>query len=413
MDPKPIPAFYCCYLLRSTKCPKAAPYVGSTPNPVRRLAQHNGHGNGGAVRTSRKDRRPWQMTVIVTGFPSRIAALQFEWAWENAHLTKKISKEQRITFPKKPQKGQEGQEEHMETPKAFRKRKRKPNLKPTSSLQDKLKNLHLLLRVPSFERWPLHVRFFCDDVYEKWRAWNDQVNGSISSHTMIVLGFKQPDDGKHDEIPPSAQAKGKQKPEMLGNDDINVGYGALKGHLEKSKSIFAGDAIVDCTVCRKSMGAAPKMALVCPKDNCRTASHVGCLATRFLEDDTGNVSVVPISGTCPGCEAELQWIELVKEMSLRIRGQKEVARLMKKPRGGKAKECKTAEVDANDHESEALDVGGDDAVSVAEDMDDLLPDNWYYQEDDDDMMSVTSVTSAYSDNTGAPAPKKAHRRRRD
>lgn len=74
---KPIPALYTVYVLRSS-IRHASLYIGSTPNPPRRLKQHNGDTRGGAVRTSRLSLRPWEMITLVTGFPSMIAALKFE-----------------------------------------------------------------------------------------------------------------------------------------------------------------------------------------------------------------------------------------------------------------------------------------------------------------------------------------------
>lgn len=84
-------AFRACYLLRSV-APNArgATYVGFTKNPHRRIRQHNGEIKNGANRTCR--RRPWQMVMFVSGFPSLEVALQFEWAWQHPLVSLKLKR---------------------------------------------------------------------------------------------------------------------------------------------------------------------------------------------------------------------------------------------------------------------------------------------------------------------------------
>ncbi|KAI9216204.1 hypothetical protein BC828DRAFT_394015 [Blastocladiella britannica] len=67
--------FFACYLLHALRPEhRGHAYIGSTPDPIRRLRQHNGEIVGGAKKTSKK--RPWAMVLFVHGFPTRLAALQ-------------------------------------------------------------------------------------------------------------------------------------------------------------------------------------------------------------------------------------------------------------------------------------------------------------------------------------------------
>jgi len=63
------------YIIQNRHCT----YAGVSPDPVRRLRQHNGEIKGGAKYTTSKG-SGWKHVCIVSGFQTKIQSMQFEWA---------------------------------------------------------------------------------------------------------------------------------------------------------------------------------------------------------------------------------------------------------------------------------------------------------------------------------------------
>ncbi|KAG8513587.1 Structure-specific endonuclease subunit SLX1 [Galemys pyrenaicus] len=106
-------------------------YVGFTVNPARRVQQHNaGRKKGGAWRTS--GRGPWEMVLIVHGFPSAVAALRFEWAWQHPQASRRLA--------------------HVG-----------PRLRGEASFAFHLRVLAHMLRAPPWARLPLTLRWLRPD----------------------------------------------------------------------------------------------------------------------------------------------------------------------------------------------------------------------------------------------------------
>ncbi|KAF2871228.1 hypothetical protein BDV95DRAFT_573543 [Massariosphaeria phaeospora] len=325
MERKPIPAFYCCYLLRSTT--SKSYYIGSTPNPARRLGQHNGSSKGGAKRTSMQGKRPWEMTCIVHGFASKVAALQFEWAWQNTHATRHIEKDVREARAEQLQKG----------------RKRSPSRKrarPPMSLEARLKNLHHLLGANSFKRWPLHVRFFASDVFALWNKHTAKMTAKLRDGISISLTPAELPRPTGDVI---AGNQTFTVPDVIRS--IPVGYEDIKPYIEKARRLI-GEAEQGkpcyCRVCRDEIDLPGRTTsthslLICPVGDCSAISHIHCLADKFLVEEGDGKAVIPIEGTCPSCRSPLKWYTLIKELSLRTRGQAELEALFKPKRQKKAK----------------------------------------------------------------------------
>ncbi|KAL9080825.1 MAG: hypothetical protein Q9157_000521 [Trypethelium eluteriae] len=361
----PIPAFYCCYLLRST-VRRNSLYVGSTPNPPRRVKQHNGSAPG--------------------GFPSKIAALQFEWAWQKTHLTRHLPEAER----------------EKRAPAKF---KRKP---PPRSLSVILSDLHLLLRVKSFERWPLGLRFFADDVYKAWQVLEERVSVPIRDGISINFTPSKPTRTDH------GISLGPDQVQGVGS--LDLGYSSMKPLLEKTLVTLATNTVKhNCTKCKEEIQLPKALALVCPRDTCQGVWHLSCLSQELLAPDGSQNSLIPTKGSCPSCNVEMEWSMLMKDLTLRNRGQKEIMRLFK------WKSSKKADTQSNENAAikavlESMNVPEED-IDVGDEEDDDQPtaefkippglaadleDDWAFRADDDE----DGVSSIASDLLARQSPRK-------
>lgn len=252
------------------------------------------------------------------------------------------------------------------------------------------------------------MRFFSEDLHEFWCTWCERSSGEIRSDIDIIRDPSPPEPlpftGRGvngiQPLPGAEREDVFQKAVEL----LDVGYGGLKPWIRTSLELVETGSNY-CSVCSQRIVGRGDTMLVCPRADCSATTHVVCLARKFLGGQEGN-PVIPMSGPCPRCTAKLQWADLIKELSLRARGNREMATLLKERRVRKAKakrldrdlssDILVENTDNADNEEleEGLDTAFARAGSVSEGS--LDGHRLNLAELDDDMMSVTSANSGMS-----------------
>jgi len=174
---------------------------------------------------------------------------------------------------------------------------------------------------------------------------------------------------------------------------LPVTYATHKQHVEKGKAIIDFEREGSCSICSEDLIHDKGIYAICPHLVCETVSHLTCLSTNFLEGEAGQRSssgelnntdqspaLLPIAGKCKGCGSTVKWVDVVKEVTLRMRGAKEVEGLLKEPRRKARKKptpskrkLKDAIAVTNMRASSDTDEGQIDGTDddAAEDLDDL------------------------------------------
>ncbi|KAH7337612.1 hypothetical protein B0J17DRAFT_432336, partial [Rhizoctonia solani] len=292
-DQHTIPLFYACYLLRSVKTKSSrSTYVGSTPDPPRRIRQHNGELTQGAYKTRRG--RPWVMTMIVHGFPSKLAALQFEWAWQHPYMSRHL----RVSQTK------QGQETYSQ----IFKRDSKANL-----LQTKILVARTMLPISPYNTWPLHVKIFTEEAKELWdKVQEIKTNEPLPDGLTISVELEGVD-GKS----ASRQSSARTGPIEVKDTEFN------SSHIHKYQSLVNEGAYKGCSVCSSEINVKHMDHLrvaLCPKGLCTAISHLDCLAQAFLKHPSNPPGLIPRGGVCESCDQYTLWGDVIRGCYRRARG---------------------------------------------------------------------------------------------
>lgn len=186
-------------------------------------------------------------------------------------------------------------------------------------------NIHLLLRVPSFCRWPLAVNFLSRDAHVAWARHCDGDSGDTCKETRVRILF-------HATAPMGNTPSGSG----LGPVAPSPTYEPLRAYVAKSRDIFDFEREGSCIGCDEHLAECRGFLAVCPSDECEGVGHLDCWASLLLrhdrEDDTE--PVVPLVGRCPSCLNEVRWVDMMKEMTLRVRGAKMADKLLRPLKSG-------------------------------------------------------------------------------
>ena len=82
-------------------------------------------------------------------------------------------------------------------------------------------------------------------------------------------------------------------------------------HLEKSHSLLPASkptSIYPCDICKCSLSKNHIDIALCPHESCASLFHLTCLATRLEGPD----SILPIKGTCPVCQRNILWGDVIR-----------------------------------------------------------------------------------------------------
>ena len=221
------------------------------------------------------------MVLVVYGFATQTAALQFEWAWQHP-------------------------DKSLDTRDAAAKVGRKARY----GVRGKVLMLMEMLNASPWKHYPLKIQFLKAE-HVQLRAGCPEPPQHVTMSVgpledLELLGLGNDDEEEEDRISESG---------MTGVTCSKVTGAAAGPSQTQSQSQVTttkkGRGASACCICSK---AANRTWAVC--FSCSVRSHIGCLAEHFLSPNELNLSnsSLPARGNCPACGAATTWTDVLATM---------------------------------------------------------------------------------------------------
>lgn len=191
--------------------------------------------------------------------------------------------------------------------------------RPPHSLKSIISNIHLLTSVPSFARWPLNLHFFSRDARAAWDNWLKS-SQKMARPSLNIL----------EDYPPTSATEAEDE-RAWGIHALPLDYSPMKDYVEKAHNVVSFEREGHCVHCQEELESGKGLYPMCSNDGCEAMGHLTCWGEKARQTSEDN-GVIPNTCTCPSCGSEQRWGDMMKELSLRVRGEKDVAKLLKKKR---------------------------------------------------------------------------------
>lgn len=271
---------------------------------------------------------------------------------------------------------------------------------------------------------PLALRFFCEEVHDAWSKCTERACGGLRGGLAVSLGTKmlaEPTAVSKQPVNPQAGEKRKfVSPGVGGIEGIDLSYTRIEAHIKKSIFLLEAEGTKSCTVCSVHLNPQSSTLVTCPSEGCRAMSHIACLAEENSPSRPFAEVILPMEIRCTECHQVHAWIDLVREWSIRMRGEKDLAQILRVRRVRKPKIAKSSMPSGDPSavsegrgptgESQILESLATAANILSTDTEDEpLPDDWQELVEDCDEQSMTGANTGLSSHYGSPTRTKKQR----